>query len=67
MLEDEYFSQHYHPANSNSIYANYFKFFKESKEYQNLIKDIEKLQKKDPRFFSNYKILGWFNKKRYLD
>lgn len=67
MLEDEYFSQHYHPKNSHSIYANYFKFFKESKEYQNLIKDIEKLQKKDPRFFSNYKILGWFNKKRYLD
>ena len=67
VLEDEYFSQSYNPLWSNGYYVNYFKSFKDSKEYHNLNKDIETLQKKDSRFFKNYKTLGWLTTKRYLD
>jgi len=66
-LEDRYFSQHYNSTWGNSYFAEQFKFFKNTKKYNELAEVVEQLQKKDSRFFSNYKVMGWLSTRRYLD
>ena len=62
-IEDEYFSQGYSKENSNSYCAEYFKEWRHTESYNNLVLEIDKIDKK----FIKDGALGWLTKKRYLE
>ena len=61
---DRYFRQHYGKKWGNSHWAEYFKNWHGTQSYFDLIKQLDKLDKK---FMHTDKPIGWLTEKRYLE